>query len=398
MNMNVRRILVVAGFVAITSCAVAQSIPDIIWTTNAHGYGVISVSFSGDSAALASGSSDRTVQVRTTTNAQLIRLFGNPQGGVLSVALSLDGSFVVIGDGGGVIQMRSILTGSRLWASSPHDELINSIAVSSDGTQVVEGRAFYNSRDNGRVVLHRSIDGEGRLFQGHQGGVNSVAFSPDAAIVASASSDGTARLWRESDGMTLHILTGHSFFNPTNEDETVIHTVTSVDFSPDGTLLASAGMDGTARLWNVSDGAEMRVLSGGGGNAAKFSPDGKLLFTVSAGAIRVWRVADGQLLHTYASAGAGPLAVASNGKYFAYGRADGAVVLAHMPMVVEHFRQGNQIILRWTGGSGLYRIQRRNNLARGKWHNFGPRTTAMSYTNKITREPVFYRVVSLPNP
>jgi hypothetical protein len=160
-------------------------------------------------------------------------------------------------------------------------------------------------------------------------------------------------------------------------------------------LLATASSDGTARLWRVADGTQVRVINGSG-SGAKFSADGKLLLTVDAGAIKVWRVADGALLHNYSDAGAGTLAIAANGKYFAYG-SGGAVVLVRMPVVVEETRQDGQIILRWTGGSGLYRIQRRNDLLRGVWHNFGPPTTATSFTNEITREPIFYRVVSLPN-
>jgi len=47
--------------------------------------------------------------------------------------------------------------------------------------------------------------------------------------------------------------------------------------------------------------------------------------------------------------------VASNGKYFAYGRGDGAVLLARVPLWIESITQaGGKITLRWQGGSGLY--------------------------------------------
>jgi len=54
-----------------------------------------------------------------------------------------------------------------------------------------------------------------------------VAFSPDGALLASASDDFTIKLWRVADGALLRTLTGHQ------ED------VQSVAFSPDGTQLYS---------------------------------------------------------------------------------------------------------------------------------------------------------------
>jgi WD40 repeat protein len=63
-----------------------------------------------------------------------------------------------------------------------------------------------------------------------------ITFSPDGKRLASASGDGTVRLW-DPDGHEVAILRGHT--------DKVWH----VAFSPDGQRLASAGNDGTVRLW-----------------------------------------------------------------------------------------------------------------------------------------------------
>jgi hypothetical protein len=214
--------------------------------------------------------------------------------------------------------------------------------------------------------------------------------------IASASADGTARIWRVSDGAPLHVLTGHSIFE-TNEDDVVINAVRAVDFSPDGALLVTAGDDGTARLWRVADGQPVRVLPGGGGVAARFTTDGKALFTLDNGTIKFWRVSTGQLLAAYPGTGAGTLAVSPDGRHFAYG-AGGALVLARAPLWIEDIQHsGGQVVLRWAGGSGRYQLQCTANLATGSWADVGGPTTATAATNAVTGT-TFYRVQSLPNP
>jgi WD40 repeat protein len=135
----------------------------------------------------------------------------------------------------------------------------------------------------GRATLHLKLDA-------HRSGVWSVGFSPKDDILASAGIDGTAKLWQVSDGKTIRELK-----HPMG--------VTALAFSRDGERLATTSYDSLIRLWRVADGQLLKTLSGHDKTIwfVDFSPDGKTLASSGEDAIiRLWDLNTGNVKQTFA--------------------------------------------------------------------------------------------------
>jgi WD40 repeat protein len=125
--------------------------------------------------------------------------------------------------------------------------------------------------------------------RGHTGEITGVAFDPKGKRIASASWDGSIKIWDAATGELLGTLKGHK------------GRLEGVAFSPDGERVASAGWDHTVKVWDVAAGKIVHNLTGHQREVAAvaFSPDGKRLASASWDkTARLWDAATGRLLHT----------------------------------------------------------------------------------------------------
>jgi WD40 repeat protein len=132
----------------------------------------------------------------------------------------------------------------RVLVLKGHEGWVNSLAFSADS------RTLASASYDGTVRLWDTTTAISRVLEGHEGPVKGVAFSRDGRKVASAGEDGTVRLWDAVTAELRTVLPGHQ------------GSVNAVAFSPDGRTLASAGEDSTVRLWDAVTGESRAILEG----------------------------------------------------------------------------------------------------------------------------------------
>lgn len=167
-----------------------------------------------------------------------------------------------------------------------------SLAFSPDGDTLAVGH------DDGSIALHSLFLGASQNLQGEAGPVRTLAFSPDGRLLAAGVNTpgadhpvGVVQMWDLQANMAAQMaverlaevrqtLRSHS------------DAVESVLFSDDGRILASAGRDSAIYLWNVADGVPQgEPLRGhlGWVNDLAFEPGSQSLFSAGAqGEVNHW--------------------------------------------------------------------------------------------------------------
>ncbi|KAH6660045.1 WD40-repeat-containing domain protein [Truncatella angustata] len=187
-----------------------------------------------------------------------------------------------------------------------HTKPISQVRISPDGRWIASASA------DGTIKIWEVSTGKHMdTLVGHIAGVSTVAWSPDSKVLASGSDDKAIRLWDRVTGRPKRSrpLLGHHNY------------VYCLAFSPKGNILASGSYDEAVFLWDVRAGRLMRSLPAHSDpvSGIDFSLDGTLVVSCSTdGLTRVWDTLSGQCLRTMVHEDNPPVTsvcFAPNGRY-----------------------------------------------------------------------------------
>jgi guanine nucleotide-binding protein subunit beta-2-like 1 protein len=204
---------------------------------------------------------------------------------VQDVAVSSDGQYALSGSWDGTLRLWDLKTGKTTYKFIGHTKDVLSVAFSADHRQIVSG-----SRDK-TIILWNTI---GRLMytiqeDGHREWVSCVRFSPNlnTPLIVSAGWDKVVKVWNLSRCSLRKDLFGHTEY------------VNTVTVSPDGSLCASGGKDGTAMLWDLNEGKHLSSLDAGDTiHALVFSPIRYWLCAATASDIKIWDLESKAIVNT----------------------------------------------------------------------------------------------------
>ena len=212
--------------------------------------------FSPDGALVATAGDDQIVHTWSAETGTAVDVLAGHSAAISALTFTPDGALISsTGDGASLSWnlkpewklVRAIGTGD---AGSPLTDRVNAVAFSRDGKQLATGSG--EPSRGGEIKLWSVADGQlVRDFpKVHSDVVFSLEFSPDGQLLASGAADKMARVLDLATGRIVRSFEGHT------------HHVLGVSWSADGRTLATAGADNIVKVWDATTGDRKKNIEG----------------------------------------------------------------------------------------------------------------------------------------
>jgi WD40 repeat protein len=246
---------------------------------------ILHLLFSADGKSLAAGTRDGFVRVWDVGSRELRESYAGHQGLVWTVGFAPDGKSIASAGQDDALRFWDRATGQEIAKVNFEFEIGTLILAPDPSTTTV----FCATGDSTRIYDLKKLDAPSVIARHTSSDINAVAMTPDGASIATVDGVGAISLWDVATGKPLKI------FNCPE------YAFSSVEFSPDGKLIAVTG-----EIKNKEPIVELRDAGGGQiiaslkvrsqyVNSTAFSPDGKTLATGGSDRqIKLWDVSAGQ--------------------------------------------------------------------------------------------------------
>ncbi|ODV83766.1 hypothetical protein CANARDRAFT_202344 [[Candida] arabinofermentans NRRL YB-2248] len=198
---------------------------------------------------------------------------------VQDCAISPDGAYAISGSWDKTVRLWDMQAGESIKRLVGHTDDVLSVSISNTSRQIVS-----SSRDK-TVKVWNALGQCAATLQSHSDWVNAVKFSPsEPTTVLSASSDKKVKAWDTADYKVTADFIGHTGY------------VSCITISPDGSLCASGGKDGTIILWDMISKKTLYTLQAGDKiNALAFSPNRYWLCAATSTSIMTFNLQERKL-------------------------------------------------------------------------------------------------------
>ncbi|MEX2187643.1 MAG: hypothetical protein WD875_12645, partial [Pirellulales bacterium] len=307
-----------------------------------HRAAVVSVVFSRDGQRLLTGSFDNMAMLWDVDSGKVLQTFRGHDWYVQHAAFSPDEQTVVTAGRDGTVRLWNVASGEQ-WTNTAGEKLaftghrgaVYDAVFSPDGRRVAscgydKRILLWNPLEMIAFDYQKLLAGEEPPTQkfvaldGHAAAVRTVAFSPDGRRLLSASHDNTIKIWR---------LPAADSVGGADDPPTLLKTLRghhglvcgAAFFPEDDNLVVSGSHDGLARVWNIKNYEEQRVVPGmalqGHDDAvltARFSNNGDFVLTASRDrTAKAWRTDSGDEVQQYRE---GHAYLATRGVFFPSGK------------------------------------------------------------------------------